>query len=154
MAIPPVSTSNSLLTTLLARMGCSAVDLCTLDFQVSFADPTALQHGLLAAISFQGEVKTHISLHTGKLQVPWDLSLLASWLFFFIAGFMIHWSWSNQFPAINSRKGEKKVCHVDNMMSEGTNDPERRVSQSCCKRYGSSCSQHGTARNSGQREMR
>lgn len=69
MAIPPVSTSNSLLMTLLARMGCSAVDLCTLDFQMSFADPTALQHGLLAAISFQGEVKTHVSLHTGKLQV-------------------------------------------------------------------------------------
>lgn len=29
--------------------------------------------------------------------------------YFFIAGFMIHWFWSNQFPAINSRKGEK-IC--------------------------------------------
>lgn len=65
---------------------------------------------------------------------------------------MIQWFWSNQFPAINSRKGNKNVCHVDNMMSEGTNDPERRVSQSCCKRYGSSCSWHGTARSLGQRE--
>lgn len=70
MAIPPISTSNRLLTTLLARVGCSAVDLCTLDFQVYFADPTSLQHGLLAAISFRGKAKIHISLHTGKLQVP------------------------------------------------------------------------------------
>lgn len=70
MTIPPFSTSNWLLTTLLARVGCSAVDLCTLDFQLHFADPTALQHGLLAAIPFQGKVKIHISLHTGKLQVP------------------------------------------------------------------------------------
>lgn len=77
MAIPLVSTSNSLLTTLLAGIGYSAVDLCTLDFQVCFADLGALQLRLLAAISFQGKVKTHVSLHAGKPQVPSDSSLLA-----------------------------------------------------------------------------